>query len=127
MELEHGDNWLNYAEILDDGLIRILVILEVLARSIKDFSKFLRRLFGQTWEYRILEALVKEGPMNKSQIASIISGKNRSYKLSRKSPVNTAFTHLLMENIIVVKKDYGHVKIYYVNKNFEPILKVIIG
>jgi len=115
-------------KLLDDKSIRILIASEIVARSTKEFFKFLRRLFGQTWEFKILKVLMRNGPMNKSQIAfAIFKMRGKHYMLSRSTPLKRSFNHLIKVKIIVIKKDLGRVKFYAINDIYKPYLQLLIG
>jgi hypothetical protein len=69
----------------EDDSLRVLIFLEVLGRARKDFINLIQKIFCQTWEFKILKALLSHGPMNKSKLSLILFGtKGKHYKLSRK-------------------------------------------
>lgn len=107
---------------LDGDSIRVLIFLEILARARVDFIIYLRKIFGETWEFKILDALLKHGPMNKSKLAFLLFGsRGRHYKLSRRNPVYTAFNRLLIQKIIIQKNN-----LYDVNAGYKLILQRLL-
>ena len=108
---------------LDPEEIRNLIIIEVLAESIKDFPGKIRQIFGGTGEYKILEVLVKEGPMNKTRLSSNLFQK-RYYLLSRPNPISRAFNRLL-NNEIIICHQYGNRKVCGISPRWTPIIKVL--
>jgi len=115
---------------LNDGMIRLLIVLlsiETVSRSGNDFRELISKLFGRTWEFRILELLMKFGPMHKAQLClKLFPDLNDShYKLSRSNEISRAFKHLFDNAIIVVVKDLGHKKIYDISPSHKPVLRAI--
>jgi hypothetical protein len=118
---------LSFITHLDDSQVRALIALEVLYRSRKDLQEILRKIFSRTWEYKILEALLKFGPMNKAQLClKLFSKKGMHYSLSRSSSeVFHAFNYLLNRSILVVVKSFGKKRIYDVSSEYKLILELI--
>jgi len=112
---------------IDDGLIRAFLVLEILSRSGKDFQELICRLFGRTWEYKILELLIKNGQMHKNKICLMLfpDRKDVHYILSRPNQITYAFDYLLDKGIIILVKDYGNKKIYDISPIYKPILRTL--
>jgi hypothetical protein len=105
--------------LLEDDFIRILIFLEILVRSRNEFIKFIKKIFSETWEFKILEAFLKHSPMNKSKLSFVLfHAKGRHYKLSRSNPVYNAFKRLLTNKIIVEEGN-----LYDINADYKLILR----
>jgi hypothetical protein len=108
---------------LDDHSLRILIFLETLKRSEKDFKEFIEVVFGQTWEYLILKAILMYGPMNKSQLSFKLFGtKDKYYTFSRRNAVYNALTRLLKRRILIQKGN-----LFQIDVNYQNILKILLG
>jgi hypothetical protein len=106
----------------DDDIIRVLLFLEVLGRARKDFTGFIHKTFGETWEFRILKALLTHGPMTKSELSFVLFGtKGKHYKLSRPNPVCYAFNRLLECRIISRKEN-----LYDIDRELRLVLEELI-
>lgn len=128
METERYDKFKIFSPSIDsDGLIRALIVIETLSRSGKDFKELISKLFGRTWEFKILELFVKFGPMHKAQLCLKLfpHQKDSHYKLSRSNEISHAFDHLLDKSIVVLVKDFGKKKIYDISSSYRPTLQAI--
>lgn len=128
MKVEHHNKFGILSSLMEsDDLIRVLITIETLSRSGKDFQELISRLFGRTWEFKILDLFMKYGPMNKAQVCLKLfpNLKDGHYKLSRSNQVSSAFDNLLNNSIIVVVKDFGKKKIYDISLSYKPILQAI--
>lgn len=112
---------------LEDSRIRFLIALETLSRSGKDFQEVLRKIFSVTWIYKILIAFMTYGPMHKAELCLKLfpDSEDSHYKLSRSNQVLSAFNYLLDIGIIIVVKDFGHKKVYYISSSYKPILRAL--
>ena len=113
---------------IDYELIRALIVLEIISRSIVNFQEVIKGIFGRTWEYRILRLFTDDGPLNKSQLSLKLFpiSKDRHYRLSRSNDsVSRGFSYLLKNGIIVLVEKSGRMKLYNISPKYKPILRVM--
>lgn len=111
-----------------DGVIRTLIALEVLYRSGKDLQETMRRIFAETWIYKIIVAFMTYGPMHKAELCLRLfpDQKDKHYMLSRSNQVFSAFNYLVDNRIIVLVDDFKHKKVYDISPEYKPILRATL-
>lgn len=109
---------------LDDRTLRLMIVAETIVRAGLDLKNSVADVFGRTWEFKIVQALLTYGAMNKSQISSKLFPNltDSHYKLSRKGPVWMAFKSLLAKGIVNTLDTTGRGEAY----DLSPVYRLIL-
>ncbi len=123
---------LEFISCLDENLIKtlnVLTLLKILEKSKEDFLITFKKLFSETWEYKILQAIIKSGqPINRFQLSLLLfPSEGKHYKLYRKKdPVYNALTRLVENGILITVKGKSY-ELFDIRKRYKSIVKLIIS
>jgi hypothetical protein len=112
---------------LDDRTLRLMIFGETILRARLDLRVYVADAFGMTQEFRILQALLTFGPMNKRQLSSKLfpHSADPHSKLSR-GPSEKAFYSLLTKGVIGTIATSGRGMTYDIAPAYKPVLDLLV-
>jgi hypothetical protein len=109
---------------LDDRTLRLMILAEITMRARLDLRNSVAGIFGGTWEFKIVQALLTHGAMNKRQLAYTLFPRiaDPHSKLSRKGRVKEAFDRLLARDVLV---ESSQARRYDVSPGFRKVVELL--
>jgi len=118
------ENLLEILADLDDRALRLMILAEIVLRARLDLRSSVADVFGGTWEFKIMQALLTHGAMNKRKLAYVLFPRiaDPHSKLSRKGRVKEAFDRLLAREVL---SKSSQARSYDVSSGFRKIVELL--
>jgi len=122
---EPFQNFMEFLIYADSSTFRAYVLADLLIKSKCDLSNLVGVIFKDTWEYRIIEPVLRSGPLNQSQLSRVLFGNiGKEYILSRQSDTKFALDRLVDRSILTSVKE-GRNNYFCINPKMKPMVGIL--